>query len=152
MKRMKSRPTGKQSVLVIIAVVAIALLQYLEKGANQGTPSTQRPATVEQKINPDSWSSGQWATVSGTVKRTLADDNDGFRHQRFILAVPGGKTLLVAHNIDLAERVPLKTGDQLSLHGRYETNDRGGVMHWTHHDPDGSTSGGWIEFNGKRYR
>ncbi len=91
-------------------------------------------------------------TISGTVKRTLADDNEGSRHQRFILTLPGGKTLLVAHNIDLADRVPLNNGDQLSLHGRYETNDRGGVIHWTHHDPDGSTSGGWIEFNGKRYR
>jgi len=149
---MRKRPSAKQSILAVIAIVAIALFQYLEQDTGQGTPSTQQPVSVQQQSNPATWSSGQWQTISGTVKRTLADDNEGSRHQRFILAVPGGKTLLVAHNIDLADRVPLKTGDQLSLHGRYETNDRGGVMHWTHHDPDGRTPGGWIEFKGKRYQ
>jgi len=149
---MRKRPSGKQSLLAVVAIVAIALFQYLEQDTGQGTPSTQQPVSVQQQSNPATWSSGQWQTISGTVKRTLADDNEGSRHQRFILAVPGGKTLLVAHNIDLADRVPLKTGDQLSLHGRYETNDRGGVMHWTHHDPDGRTPGGWIEFKGKRYQ
>ena len=149
---MRKRPSSKQSILAVIAIVAIALFQYLEQDTGQGTPSTQQPVSVQQQSNPATWSSGQWQTISGTVKRTLADDNEGSRHQRFILAVPGGKTLLVAHNIDLADRVPLKTGDQLSLHGRYETNDRGGVMHWTHHDPDGRTPGGWIEFKGKRYQ
>jgi hypothetical protein len=149
---MRKRPSAKQSILAVIAIVAVALFQYLEQDTGQGPPSTQQPASVQQQSNPATWSSGQWQTISGTVKRTLADDNEGSRHQRFILAVPGGKTLLVAHNIDLADRVPLKTGDQLSLHGRYETNDRGGVMHWTHHDPDGRTPGGWIEFKGKRYQ
>lgn len=149
---MKTRPTGKQSLLLIIAVVAIAVFQYLEQDTNRGTPATQPPDSLEQKTNPVTWSSGQWVTISGTVKRTLADDNEGSRHQRFILTLPGGKTLLVAHNIDLADRVPLNNGDQLSLHGRYETNDRGGVIHWTHHDPDGRTSGGWIDFRGTRYR
>ena len=149
---MKKRPTGKQSLLAIIAIVAIAIFQHLEKDAQQDTIATQSPPPAQQQSNPNTWSSGQWVTVSGTVKRTLADDNEGSRHQRFILSVPGGKTLLVAHNIDLAERVPLKTGDQLSLRGRYETNDRGGVIHWTHHDPGRRISGGWIEFEGKRYQ
>ena len=149
---MRKRPSAKQSILAVIAIVAIALFQYLEQDTGQGTPSAQQPVSVQQKSNPATWSSGQWQTISGTVKRTLADDNEGSRHQRFILTVPGGKTLLVAHNIDLADRVPLKTGDQLSLRGRYETNDHGGVMHWTHHDPDGRAPGGWIEFKGKRYQ
>lgn len=147
---MKKRLTGKQSILAIIAIVAIAIFQHLEKDTNQGT--TPAPASTQQQTDPATWSSGRWVNVSGNVKRTLADDNEGSRHQRFILTVRGGKTLLVAHNIDLAERVPLKTGDQLSLRGRYETNDRGGVIHWTHHDPDRRTSGGWIEFDGKRYQ
>lgn len=149
---MKKRPTGKQSLLAVIAIIAVALFQYLEQDTRQGTTATQPPASTQQKSNPNTWSPGQWVTVSGTVKRTLADDNEGSRHQRFILSVSGGKTLLVAHNIDLAERVPLKTGDHLSLHGRYETNDRGGVVHWTHHDPGHRKSGGWIEFKGKRYQ
>jgi len=149
---MKRRPSGKQSILAVIVIAAAALFQYLEHDSRQSTPSTYSPATGQQAVNLANWSAGQWVTVSGTIKRTLPDDNEGSRHQRFILEVPGGKTLLVAHNIDLADRIPVKTGDTLSLHGRYETNNRGGVIHWTHHDPDGSTLGGWIDFKGKRYR
>ena len=89
---------------------------------------------------------------SGTVTRVLSDDNDGSRHQRFILRLATGESLLVAHNIDLAPRVAgLKVGDTVSFNGEYEWNDRGGVIHWTHHDPRGSHVGGWVEHNGRRY-
>src|SRR4030095_5405622 len=48
----------------------------------------------------------------GTVTRILSDDTDGSRHQRFIISLGSGQTLLIAHNIDLAPRVdPLAVGD-----------------------------------------
>ena len=90
---------------------------------------------------------------SGTVTRVLSDDNDGSRHQRFILRLASGESLLIAHNIDLAPRVTgLNVGDTVSFHGEYEWNDRGGVIHWTHDDPRGSHIGGWLEHNGRRYQ
>ena len=90
---------------------------------------------------------------SGTVTRVLSDDNDGSRHQRFILRLASGESLLVAHNIDLAPRVTgLKVGDTVSFNGEYEWNDRGGVIHWTHDDPRGSHVDGWLEHNGRRYK
>ena len=90
---------------------------------------------------------------SGTVTRVLSDDNDGSRHQRFILRLPSGESLLVAHNIDLAPRVTgLQAGDTVSFNGEYEWNDRGGVIHWTHDDPRGSHVDGWVEHNGRRYQ
>ena len=89
---------------------------------------------------------------AGTVIRVLSDDNDGSRHQRFILRIASGESLLIAHNIDLAPRVAgLKVGDTVSFYGEYEWNDRGGVIHWTHDDPQGRHVTGWIEHNGKRY-
>jgi hypothetical protein len=90
--------------------------------------------------------------VSGRVSRLLADDREGSRHQRFILTLEGGETLLVAHNIDLAPRVPLAVGDVARVRGQYEWNEQGGVLHWTHHDPDGRRRDvGWIEHRGKVY-
>jgi len=96
--------------------------------------------------------SEQWVETRGRVQRLLADDAEGSRHQRFILELDGGNTLLVAHNIDLARRIPLARGDRIALRGRYEWNERGGVVHWTHHDPAGHLPGGWILHEGLHYR
>jgi len=67
---------------------------------------------------------------SGTVTRVLSDDNKGSRHQRFILQLASGQTLLIAHNIDLAPRIPaLSKGDRVAFYGEYEWNSKGGVIH-----------------------
>jgi len=90
---------------------------------------------------------------AGTVIRILSDDNDGSRHQRFILRLASGESLLIAHNIDLAPRVAgLNVGDTVSFYGAYEWNDRGGLIHWTHDDPRGVHVAGWVEHNGRRYQ
>jgi len=81
----------------------------------------------------------------------LSDDNDGSRHQRLILHLRNRQSLLVAHNIDLARRVPLGMGDRIRFRGMYEWNDLGGLVHWTHHDPLGIEDGGWIRFRSKVY-
>lgn len=93
-----------------------------------------------------------WVMATGTVQRVLPDDRDGSPHQRFIVELPSGLTVLIAHNIDLAPRVAgISVGDTVTVHGEYEWNDRGGVVHWTHHDPSGRRAGGWIEYAGERY-
>lgn len=94
--------------------------------------------------------SGFMVTLEGRVDRLLADDREGSRHQRFLMRLENGPTLLVAHNIDLADRAPVEVGDRVRLRGQYEWNERGGVLHWTHHDPDGSHPEGWIEVDGVR--
>ncbi len=99
----------------------------------------------------DSRRSGEMVETQGYVTRILKDDNDGSRHQKFIIEIPDGLTLMVAHNIDLAPRVPLKENDQVLVYGQYEWSNRGGVLHWTHHDPNKSHEEGWIEHQGKRY-
>lgn len=95
---------------------------------------------------------GRWVEVYGKVLRLLTDDNEGSRHQRFILRLGAERTLLVAHNIDLVSRVPVALGDRVKLKGMYEWNDLGGLVHWTHHDPMGVEQGGYIDHRGKVYQ
>ncbi|NJR65251.1 MAG: DUF3465 domain-containing protein [Leptolyngbyaceae cyanobacterium CRU_2_3] len=91
--------------------------------------------------------------VSGRVISLLSDDTQGDRHQRFIVKLPNSQTLLVSHNIDIAPRVNrLRVGDQLYIYGEYEWNSRGGVIHWTHRDPNRRHINGWISRNGKVFR
>jgi len=97
--------------------------------------------------------SGVQAEGKGTVIKILSDDNEGSRHQRFILKLQSGQTLLVAHNIDLAPRLSnLREGDAVSFNGEYEWNSKGGVIHWTHHDPNGYHEAGWLKHNGQTYQ
>jgi N-acetylneuraminic acid mutarotase len=89
----------------------------------------------------------------GKVSRILPDDNTGDRHQKFILRLNTGQTLLVAHNIDIAPRIDaLKFGDSVSFFGEYEWNDLGGVLHWTHHDPNNQHINGWLKHAGISYQ
>ncbi len=84
-------------------------------------------------------------TVQGRVTKRLPTDTIGAHHQRFIVTLPNGQSILVVHNIDDAPRVPLRVGDEVEVRGRYLWNEQGGEMHWTHHDPLGKLAGGYIE-------
>jgi hypothetical protein len=90
--------------------------------------------------------------TGGRVVRVLADDREGSPHERFLVRVEGGPVVLVAHNLDLAPRVPVGAGDSIELRGEYEWNPKGGVIHWTHQDPDGRHAAGWIRYQGRLYR
>jgi len=90
---------------------------------------------------------------SGRVKAILRDDNDGSRHQKFILVLKNGLSILVAHNIDLAPKITnLKKGDVVEFYGEYEYNPKGGVLHWTHRDPQSRHESGWLKHDGQIYQ
>jgi len=143
-------------VLVIVLVVAAYIVAH-----DTGATPTQPSSTVAIDVGATdarlaqlfaSQTSNVEVNGTGTVSRLLADDNDGARHQRFILTLASGQTLLVAHNIDIAPRLDgLAVGDTVSFSGEYIYSDQGGTIHWTHHDPNGSHVGGWLEWRGRRY-
>lgn len=90
---------------------------------------------------------------AGTVIKILPDDTQGSQHQKFIIELDSGQTLLVAHNIDLAPRVNnLQEGTRISFYGEYEWNAKGGVIHWTHKDPRNNHIHGWLQYNGTIYQ
>ncbi|HIG65180.1 MAG TPA: DUF3465 domain-containing protein [Methyloprofundus sp.] len=90
---------------------------------------------------------------SGIVVKSVRDDLKGSRHQKFILRVAPGLTVLVAHNIDLAPKIEdLKKGATVEFNGEYEWNARGGVIHWTHKNPGNYHESGWLKHNGRTYQ
>jgi hypothetical protein len=116
-------------------------------GAGELRTATQGIASLGEEA------SGTQRRVVGHVQRLLTDDRDGSPHQRFILELGSGQTLLIAHNIELAPRLNgLAAGDQVEVYGEYEWNDKGGLIHWTHKDPAGHHVAGYIEWRGRRYQ
>ena len=138
--------------LIVALLIVIGYLSLAPQQQARDLPATN-VATERQPQASQRWISGQQVEGVGTVSRILSDDNAGSRHQRFILPLDSGRTLVVAHNIDLAPRISsLREGDAVSFFGEYESNDKGGVIHWTHHDPQGRHVDGWLEHNGQRYQ
>jgi len=90
--------------------------------------------------------------ITARVKRLLPDDRKGNPHQRFLLELSNGTTVLVAHNIDLAPYVPLQQGDMVTICGEYIWNEKGGVLHYTHHTTNSRHRGGYIEYNRQTYQ
>lgn len=87
------------------------------------------------------------------VSRVLPDDTQGDRHQRFLVRLPTGQAILIVHNIDIAPRVQnLRAGDEVAFSGEFVWNDKGGLVHWTHHDPAGRHKAGWLRHAGRTYQ
>ena len=134
---------------IAILVIALAALVFQQYGGGAATRGDDDAARIVAAF--EAQESDVWVTTEGQVERTLKDDLEGSRHQRFIVRLDNGHSILIAHNIDLAPRVPLATGDRVRVRGEYEWNNKGGVVHWTHHDPRGRRDGGWIEHADQRY-
>lgn len=150
--RARSGLTPRRAIVLLLVGLAYLGAQWVREGRIRvGDLVLWSPASsgIEQLFAERR--SDVVVRAAGSVARVLADDNDGSRHQRFIVELPSGLTVLVAHNIDLAPRVPLRRGDRVEVKGEYEWNERGGVLHWTHHDPRGRHEGGWIRHDGDTY-
>ncbi len=150
-----------KKLILIVAFLAAAYLGVINNdpmgpSAAHPVPSVSSPLAAPNAILASAIAdreSGVQVQGGGTVTKVLPDDTNGSQHQRFILRLSSGQTLLIAHNIDLAPRVAsLQPGDQVEFNGVFEWNDRGGVVHWTHHDPAGRHVPGWLRHAGQTYQ
>jgi hypothetical protein len=95
-----------------------------------------------------------WVEASGVVVKLLPDDRDGEPHQKLLVRIDDADdlTVLIAHNLNAAQRVPVHEGDHLRFRGEYEWTDKGGTVHFTHApEQQRREPGGWIDFNGDRF-
>ena len=135
-----------------LAAIALALLALAAGCGGASGGATAAAATGDAALSRafQDHTSGEEVQDAGTVVRLLPDDVEGGRHQRFILELASGQTVLIAHNIDVAPRLDgLAVGDRVIFHGIYEWNAQGGVVHWTHHDPSGEHPAGWLRYDGR---
>lgn len=142
----------RKLLLAVIGAVLIGVLArhpgLLSFFDTSPTTGYQEIATAYENRQSDLQVGGE-----GTVRHILPDDNKGRRHQKFILAMASGQTLLISHNIDMAPRITgLREGDTVAFYGEYEWNAKGGVVHWTHHDPGGRHADGWLKHKGVIYQ
>ena len=144
----------KVIILLVVAAVVYGLEFYHDQGgftADSSTRNQDSSSVIETAYN--NRQSDVQVQGQGRVLRILPDDNDGSRHQRFILELDTGQALLIAHNIDLAPRLnELSKGDTVTFYGEYEWNSKGGVIHWTHTDPNHRHIDGWLKHRGKTYQ
>ncbi len=161
-KRQLKRKTRRIAFMLIAAVFAAGINYYNTHFRHPEDQSRAQPASLANPVNQqvlqkiraaaNNPNAQFWLTIQGEVIKLLKDDRQGSQHQKFIIKLAPDIKLLVAHNIDLAKRIPVRIGDKLSIRGRYEWNNRGGMIHWTHHDPKGKIQGGWIRQDGKNYQ
>lgn len=143
--------TNKQIKTTTAALIAVLSLIFGSKyfSTNDDGLTTSGGVSIEQLYAQRK--SGVMVEFSAKVIKKLSDDNEGSRHQRFIVKVNPSHTVLIAHNIDLAARVPITVNDSVLIYGQYEWNEKGGVVHWTHKDPQGDHAEGWIQHQGETY-
>lgn len=141
------KPMKKTFYLLFFWLVSCGSTQSLKVNSREFTPLS----TIS------SWeanhTSNQMIYQQGVVWKILQDDNEGSRHQKFIVKLSNEQTLLISHNIDLAKRIPdLQNNDSITFKGEYEWNRKGGVVHWTHKDPKGRHEDGFLIHNGQKYQ
>lgn len=145
-----------KNVLIMIAVAVL----YVGGIDNSGVLFRQTAAAEvgqsAEQVLADAYKKHQsdfQIQSKGVVVKLLADDKNGSQHQRFLVRLNSGQTLLIAHNIELAAKInDLHEGDTVEFYGEYEWNKKGGVIHWTHHDPNGRHIPGWIKHADRLYQ
>jgi len=126
-----------------LALVAAVLLLLACGGRDQ--PDDQ--ALHQDLVNG---SSGAEVTFDATVTSNPVESGG---HERFEVRATTGEMLEIDHNTDLAQSVPIHSGDQVVIHGQLyiDPGPRFGV-HCTHAaTSSGCPISGWIEYNSNYY-
>jgi PhnB protein len=145
----------RKSLVVAIAAAVLGIIWHERPAA----PNDRTEQASDRRANSDlstviaNHAHGTHVEARGTIFRILPDDNEGSRHQRLIVKLSSGRTLLIAHNVDVAARIPDPVvGAELEFSGDYEWNEKGGLVHWTHRDPSGTHRAGWIKYRGRLFQ
>jgi len=142
----------KLLIIIVVAILYVGTINNVSYAVGETVAASQNSEQLLADAYKTQRSDFQVQSTASVVK-LLPDDNNGSRHQRFLVRLNSGQTLLIAHNISLAARIDdLKEGDNIEFYGEYEWNNKGGVIHWTHRDPNGRHVSGWIKHDNRTYQ
>ncbi|RFF29855.1 DUF3465 domain-containing protein [Wenzhouxiangella sediminis] len=138
----KAMATHTRVLMIMVFVIGVAGC-----GGGDALPDNERLLNAFQQGR-----TGVWVSGHGTVAQLIGDVTiAGEAHQRVVVNVDDSLDLIVRHSVEASERVPFAQGDPVAFQGRYEWNGRGGVLGYTHHDPEQPGEGGWIRHDGTTY-
>ena len=138
-----------RTIVTTAALLAGGIAVYLFWHSRPGYEIEPGFMTVEKAYL--SHESGMMAEVHGRVVRILRDEREGVHRQRFVIRLPNGQMVIVIHNVEDSDRVPVRLEDPVLVRGQYEWEESGGVLHWTHRDSSPNRRHGWVEHMGRRY-
>jgi Protein of unknown function (DUF3465) len=157
------------AVLVVMALLAI--LRFLGRSKRRpskqalralqekwsGSRSSSQRSTGSSSYHPQQSASanGYMTTLQGRVvslKRDSHNPRTG-THEVFAIQTYGGRTVLVANNVEVGKRVSPQIGDLIEVRGQYL---RASGLHYDDfiHNTHRSRSGrerGWIRYRGIQY-
>jgi len=119
---------GRRANAVILAAAVVFFAFIFVSCASPGPATEQRTSPLVDDPIGRAFASGAsdvQVEGEGKVIRVLADDLDYSRHQRFIVQLASGQTLLITHNINIAPRIDgLEVGDSVRFNGEYVWNEK----------------------------
>lgn len=132
--------------LVIVTVLSVWLSPVLFSAFRHGESDHELIVKAY-----DARTSNIIVETEARVVLLLPDIDDLGKFQEFKIELENGHVLRILHDLDQANRVPLAVSSKIRVRGEYDWSVDGGVIHWTHDDPQGLREGGWIEYMGQVY-
>lgn len=142
--------------LVILLVLTVFMTFT---GIAAAAYTLEKMGTTEIDISPDNKAFEQAfedrsqkviLSVSGRVIKTL-EEPSGSKYQKFLVDIDG-RTVLVAHNLEMGRMIPVEPNYEIVIKGEYIWTEKGGVIHWTHRDPRKEHPDGFIYYNKRLYK
>jgi Protein of unknown function (DUF3465) len=148
-----SHRTGEPALAAaaVLGVLAIALTGCSASGDGGADPNgAVYDAWRNQQTKIEVGAAGSVARVLGSRRGPSGE------HEGFLLHLRGaaghGLTVRVEDNEDITGPIPLHAGDDVTVRGEYIYDPRGGIIHYTHHDPRFRHAGGYVKIGDKIYQ
>jgi hypothetical protein len=135
----------------LLLVPFLLVLSFVIPDITEAAPASPSDRTLARAFRQGR--SEFFVRVQATVIASLPTDYEGVPHQKFLVELSTGQTLLIAHNLSLASPVRrLRVGNSILIYGEYIWNEEGGLLHRTHDDPEFLLPHGWIRYQGRKYQ